>query len=339
MEAICQYEFGGPQTLRLETMDDPTPGTGEVRIAVTFAGVHLIDTRIRQGTFLGAAPRPSLPMIPGREVAGVVDAVGSGVDSSWISLPVVAHLGVANGGYASAAVVRADDVYCLPDGTDLAAAVAMVGTGRTALGILEVAQVRPEDVVVLTAAAGGIGALLIQAARRAGAFVVGTAGGASKAEVVRRLGADLAVDYSEASWQEQVRDELVGRRVSLGLDGVGGATGRAVLELLAAGGRMVMYGFASGEAIPLTAGDLFARGIAVTSGIGARVAARPGGLRPLAEGALAELAGGRLVPLVHPPFALADAAAAHRALEARETTGKVVLAPSRMRPPTPTSEG
>ncbi|MGH9126662.1 MAG: zinc-binding dehydrogenase [Acidimicrobiales bacterium] len=339
MEAIRQYEFGGPQTLRLETMDDLVPGTGEVRIAVAFAGVHLIDTRIRQGTFFGVGPRPSLPMTPGREVAGVVAAVGSGVDSSWIGLPVVAHLGDANGGYASAAVARADDVYCLPDGTDLAAAIAMVGTGRTALGILEVAQVRREDVVVLTAAAGGIGALLIQAARRAGAFVVGTAGGASKAEVVRRLGADLAVDYREASWQERVRDELVGRRVSLGLDGVGGAAGRAVLELLALGGRMVMYGFASGEAIPLTVGDLFTRGISVTSGIGARVAARPGGLRPLAERALAELAGGRLMPLVHPPFALADAAAAHRALEGRETTGKVVLVPSRMRPATPTSEG
>ena len=134
-------------------------------------------------------------MTPGREVAGTVDAVGDGVDERWLGRPVVAHLGMASGGYAEQAIVPVDALIELRDGTDPTAAVAMVGTGRTALAVLEEAAVTADDVVVVTGAAGGLGALLVQAAHAAGARVVGLAGGDEKLALVRSLGADLAVDY------------------------------------------------------------------------------------------------------------------------------------------------
>jgi NADPH2:quinone reductase len=328
VKAIRQHVFGGPEQLRVEEVPDPEPAAHEVRIAVEAAGVHVVDTTIRQGASFGALPPPALPMTPGREVAGSIESAGPAVDPAWLGRRVVVHLGPASGGYASLAVADLDDVLVVPDHVDAAGAVAMVGTGRTTLGILEVAGVRSDDVVVVTAAAGGIGGLLVQAARSAGATVVGVAGGPRKVEAVERLGADVVVDYrADGDWPARVRDGLDGRPVSLALDGVGGAAGRAAFELVTPGGRMVVFGFASGEPMPLSVADLFARGVTVIPGIGARLLDRPGGLRPLAAAALDELAAGRLVPLVHPPFPLARVADAHRAIESRATIGKVVLVP------------
>jgi NADPH2:quinone reductase len=193
------------------------------------------------------------------------------------------------------------------------AAVAMIGTGRTTMAILDAAQITADDVVLVTAAAGGIGSLLTQAARTAGARVIGAAGSAAK---LARVQADRAVDYSAPGWGEQVGE------VTLALDGVGGEIGRQALELVAPGGRLILFGFASGEATPLTAGDLFRRGITVSAGIGPRMRAT----RELEGRALAAAADGRLVPAVQ-RFPLSEAAAAHAALETRATTGKVVLVP------------
>jgi NADPH:quinone reductase len=204
--------------------------------------------------------------------------------------------------------------------------VAMIGTGRTAHAILEVAALTAQDVVLVTAAAGGLGSLLVQAARNAGATVVGVAGGPAKVQRVARLGATVAVDYSAPDWSDAVRAALDGREVTVALDGVGGALGRGALELLGPGGRLILFGFSSGAPTDLSAGDLFARGITASAAIGARIAQRPGGLRDLEEQALAAAADGRLVPLVQ-RFALAHAAAAHEAIESRATVGKTVLVP------------
>jgi NADPH2:quinone reductase len=266
-------------------------------------------------------------MTPGREVAGVVNALGPDTDDRWLGQRVVVHLGAASGGYASRAVAPGDALFVLPDNVDFAEAVAMVGTGRTAFAILDVAAPRADDVLLVTAAAGGIGSLLVQAGRNAGALVVGAAGGRAKTEVVDRLGADVAVDYDDEAWPDHVRDALGDKRITLGLDGVGGALGRRAFELVAPGGRMVLFGYSSGAVMPLDAADLFATGVTVSAAIGARIAAKPGGIRAYAQEALEALAAGTLHPLVNSPFALADAAAAHFALESRATTGKVVLVP------------
>ena len=217
---------------------------------------------------------------------------------------VVAHLGPASGGYAELAVRETEALHALPDGLADDAAVAMIGTGRTALAILEVAALTAEDVVLVTAAAGGLGSLLVQAARNAGATVVGVAGGPAKVQRVAQLGATVAVDYSAPDWSDAVRAALDGRAVTVALDGVGGALGRGALELLGAGGRLILFGFSSGQPTELSAGDLFARGITASAAIGARIAQRPGGLRDLEEQALEAAADGRLVPLVQ-RFALA----------------------------------
>ena len=320
MNAIVLREFGPAENLRYEEADDPSPGPGQVRIAVAAAGVHLVDTIIRRGVDHGPYPQPELPAIPGREVAGVVDAVGPGVDESWLGRRVVGHLGAASAGYAELAVREVDALHVLRDGIADDAAVAMIGTGRTTMAILEVAQIGADDVVLVTAAAGGIGSLLVQAARRAGARVIGAAGGRDKLTHVRALGADLAVDYSRSGWADEIGE------VTVVLDGVGGALGRAALERVAVGGRLIVFGGASGSPIPFDVGDLYRRGLTVSAAIGPRILNRPGGIRELEERALAAVADGTLTPAIQ-RFGLAEAAVAHAAIESRATIGKVVLVP------------
>lgn len=325
--AVRQYAFGGPDELRVEDVPDPHPVEDQVRIRVESAGVHLIDTMIRRGVATGPYPLPELPMIPGREVAGVIDEVGGGVDERLIGRRAVADLGAAGGGYAELALVPAESLHVFPQGLDADQAVAMVGTGRTAMAILEVASPTPDDVAVVTAAAGGIGSLLVQALRETGATVVGAAGGERKASLALKLGASGSIDYSRPGWSETVRAALVGHPATLVLDGVGGEIGRAAFELLRPSGHLVLFGAASGAPTPLSASDLLGRGLTATGAIGARIAQRPEGLRPLEERALEAAIEGRLTPVVGQWFGLADAAAAHEAIQSRATTGKTVLRP------------
>jgi NADPH2:quinone reductase len=327
VKAIRQYEFGPAETLRYEEVPDPVPGEGQVLIEVASAGVHLLDTVIRTGTDGGPFPLPELPMTPGREVAGTVAAIGPGVDAGWVGKRVVAHLGMASGGYAALAMAAETSLHEVPDSLTTEAAVAMIGTGRTAVGILDAAEIEADDVVLVPAAAGGLGSLFVQAARGAGAVAVGLAGGPAKVRQVRDLDADIAADYRDPGWPERVLAELDGRKPTVLLDGVGGEIGRAGLEMLAVGGRIVMFGWTSGTVTPFTSADVAAGSLSVVWITGPRMLKRYGGLRGLETRSLAEAAAGRLTPLVHPPFPLADAAAAHRALEGRATTGKVVLAP------------
>ncbi|MGH9228539.1 MAG: zinc-binding dehydrogenase [Acidimicrobiales bacterium] len=326
MHAIRQHEFGPAQNLRSEEVADPVPAEDQVRIAVEAAGVHLLDTTIRRGESGGPFPLPDLPMTPGREVAGRVDAAGPRVDEGWRGRRVVAHLGMASGGYAELALAPVGALHELPDDLPADVAVAMIGTGRTTMGILEVAQPTPEDVVLVTAAAGGIGSLLVQAAHNLGAVVVGVAGGPDKVERARKVGADVAADYREPAWSKVVHEALDGRDITVALDGVGGEIGRGALELLGPGGRIVMFGWSSGEPLQIATDDLYSRGITASAAVGPRIMQRPGGIRDLETRALAEAAAGRLLPLVT-RFPLAEAAQAHAALETRKTVGKTVLVP------------
>jgi NADPH:quinone reductase len=325
VHAIRQHEFGGPERLRYEEVSDPEPGGDQVRIAVEASGVHLIDTEIRNGGGPAHYARPDLPTVPGREVAGVVEALGRGADEAWLGRRAVAHLGLASGGYAERAVAPIEALHQIPAHLDAEAAVAMIGTGRTAMAILDRAALAPDDVVLVTSAAGGLGSLFVQAGRNAGATVVGLAGGPSKLERVRDRGATAAIDYLEPNWPELVREAVGERKVSVVLDGVGGAQGRRALELLAPGGRLLAFGWSSGEPIELTTMDVWGRSLTITSGLGPDFG-KPARKRELEARALAEAAAGRLIPLVT-SFPLADAAAAHSALEARATVGKTVLVP------------
>jgi NADPH2:quinone reductase len=326
MHAVVLREFGPAENLRYEEVPDLIPVDGQVRIAVEASGVHLLDTVLRGGSAGGPLPLQSLPMIPGREVAGTVDAIGPGVDPHWSGQRVVAHLGAASGGYAEQALAPVSALHELPGQLSAEAAVAMIGTGRTAVAVLEIAALTAEDVVLVTAAAGGLGSLFVQAARNTGAVVVGVAGGGAKVERVCALGATFAVDYLQPDWPDRVRELLGERTVSVVLDGVGGTVGRAALELLGVGGRLVLFGWSAGEPTQLTTQDLIGRGLTVSWGIGPRLLKRPGALREFETRALEEAGAGRLIPLIQ-RFPLADATAAHTALETRATMGKTVLIP------------
>ncbi|MER5913772.1 zinc-binding dehydrogenase [Streptomyces sp. NPDC001982] len=326
MHAIRLHAFGPAENLTYEQVDDPAPGPGQVRIAVAAAGVHLLDTALRQG-HRGPLPElPALPTVPGREVAGVVEALGEGVAELWLGRRVVAHLGFAPGGYAELAVTDVDRVHELPRNLDFAEAVAMIGTGRTALGIVQFAELGPDSVAVVPAAAGGLGTLLVQYARNAGATVVGLAGGTEKVARVRDNGADLAVDYTDPAWPEKVRAYLGGRVATVVFDGVGGDVAREAVALLGDGGRHLVFGW-SGSGLA-DGRPYLVKGVSQQV-LGPAMFARVGGpdpLRALELRALAEAAEERLTPALT-RFPLAGAAAAHRALESRRTIGKVVLEP------------
>ena len=336
MYAIRLHAFGPAGNLVHERTEDPEPGPGQVRIAVAAAGVPLLDTALREGMTGGPVPPPVLPTVPGREVAGTVESLGEGVAGLWLGRRVVAHLGFAlgvppgssssGGGYAELAVTDVERLHEIPGGLDFAQAVAMIGTGRTAMGIVQFAAFGPSSVVVVPAAAGGIGTLLVQYARHAGATVVGLAGGPEKVARVRANGADPAVDYTDPGWPEKVRAHLGGRAATVVLDGVGGDVAREAVGLLGPGGRHIVFGW-SGAGVR-DGSPYLVEGVSeqVLGPVMMRRAGGPDPVRTLELRALAEAAAGRLVPAVT-RFPLAEAASAHRALEDRATIGKVVLEP------------
>ncbi|MFF3259041.1 zinc-binding dehydrogenase [Streptomyces sp. NPDC002932] len=333
MHAVRLHAFGPAENLAYERVEDPVPGPGQVRIAVRAAGVHLLDTALREG-MTGPYPAPTpLPTVPGREIAGTVESLGEGTEPDWLGRHVVAHIGNAPGGYAELTVTEADKLHPVPDSLDDAEAVAMIGTGRTTLGILGFTPLGPESIVLVTAAAGGIGTLLVQYAKNAGANVIGLAGGPAKTGLVRANGADLAVDYTLPDWPRQVRAHLdgLGRRATVVYDSVGGTTARAAVDLLDKGGQHIVYGWSgqdlhNGRPLTFTEDELTARAITSQNVLGPAMVQRGGSLRAMETRALAEAAAGRLRPAVQ-RYPLAEAAAAHRALETRGTTGKVVLIP------------
>ncbi|MFB7517638.1 zinc-binding dehydrogenase [Streptomyces sp. NPDC056144] len=337
MHAIRLHAFGPAENLTYEQAPDPVPGPGQVRIRVAAAGVHLLDTALREGA-TGPFPAPAeLPTIPGREVAGTVDALGEGTDPAWLGKRVVAHLGMVPGGYAELAVTDAARLHELPAHLGEAEAVAMIGTGRTTLGILQFTELGPGSTAIVPAAAGGIGTLLVQYAKNAGATVIGLAGGPAKVALVEANGADLAVDYTLPDWPEKVRahlDETGRGAATVVFDSVGGDTGRAAVDLLGPGGQHVVFGWSGsggglhdGEPLTFTPEELAGRGITSESVLGPVMLRKAGGdIRTLELAALAAAADGTLRPAVH-RFPLAKAAEAHHALENRGTTGKVVLIP------------
>ncbi|MGQ4381947.1 zinc-binding dehydrogenase [Streptomyces sp. SAS_270] len=324
MHAVRLHTFGPAENLTYEKTEDPEPGPGQVRIAVSAAGVHLLDAALREGA-QGPAPAPTvLPTVPGREVAGTVESLGEGVADLWLGKRVVAHLGFAPGGYAELAVTNVERLHEIPENLDFAEAVAMIGTGRTTMGILQFAPLGPASVVVIPAAAGGVGTLLVQYAKHAGATVIGLAGGPEKVARVRANGADLALDYTDPSWVEQA-SEYRGR-VDLVLDGVGGEVAEAAVGLLGPGGKHLVFGWSAqgvSQGRPLLIDGVSEQ---VLGPVMLGKAGGPDPVRTLELRALTEAAAGRLTPAVQ-RFPLAEAAAAHRALENRNTIGKVVLEP------------
>ncbi|MEV1295847.1 zinc-binding dehydrogenase [Pseudonocardia sp. NPDC049635] len=323
MLAIVQHDHGGPEVLVPQEVPDPDPGPGRVRVRVEAAGVHLVDTTLRAGGTRGPFAAPSLPTVPGREVAGVVDAVGPGTDPGLLGARVSSHLGPdGSGGYAEVAIARADGLHRLPDGVGAAAAVAVLGTGRMAEGLLELARPRAGEIALVTSAAGGIGTLLVQALAAEGLTVLAAAGPRRPSGPLPRGAVPLT--YDRPGWVDAARERTGGRGADLVLDGVGGDTGRGAFDLLAPGGRVLLHGWSAGTPTSFGADELWERALTVTVALGPPILTL--GLRRLEERALNRLTDGRWTPVMT-SYPLAEAARAHADLEARRTRGKVVLIP------------
>ena len=313
MRAVVIREFGPPEVLEPGEVADVRAGPDDVVIDVEFAGVTFVETQVRAGRPPHPSMLPALPAILGNGVGGTV-----GEGSLWSGRRVVASLN-GTGGYAERAVSAVARLIGVPDGLATRDAIALLADGRTALALAGRAELRAGETVLVEAAGGGVGTLLVQIARRAGARVVALAGQPRKLALARDLGADVTVDYSRDGWERQVHD-VVGE-VDVVFDGVGGDIGLAAFGLLGAGGRFCPFGMASGSFAPVTPELAQDRQVTVRAGAGGS----PEHLAALARMALAEAAAGRLRPVVGQEFELRDAARAHAAIEARETVGKTLL--------------
>ncbi|WP_327114057.1 zinc-binding dehydrogenase [Nocardia sp. NBC_01730] len=327
MRAVQASEFGGPEVLAVRELPEPVAGPGEVVVDVAAADVMFLDTRLRGGwgtDFFAIEP----PYVPGGAIAGVVAAVGPDVDPAWVgkrvSTPTAASGiggGLPIGGYAEKALAKANTLVTVPDGLSLPQAVALVHDGRTALAVFDRAAVQPGEWVLITAAGGGLGTLLIQLARAAGANVVAAARGAAKLELAARLGANAVVDYSEPDWSAKAHAASGGAQVVF--DGAGGALGAAALAATADGGRFLGYGAAAGEFATLDRDVYTARGITVYGLFD--ITGADTDWHAVAERAQAEVAAGRLEVVIGQTFPLDQADRAHALIESRATSGRTLL--------------
>jgi NADPH2:quinone reductase len=322
VKAIRVREFGPPDVLRAEELEDPVPSEGEVLVEVEVAGVGFGDVIVRSGRY----PFP-IPYVPGLEVGGTVVAVGPDVDPGVVGKRVAATTVGMTGGYAELALAQAGNVHEVAESLSLERAVAVFQAGAIAVGLVSAIQVRPGDTVLVTAAAGRIGSLLVQQAKAAGAAtVVGAVGSAEKALAAARSGADTVVNYRDAGWVAEVKKATGGRGADITLDAIGGDIGTQALEATAnGGGRFGVYGFTSGTWVQLDAHQIGRRGITVVGALGITFAKPVEEQRADAAEALKAAHVGRLVPRVHGTFPLDRAADAHAALEGRSSVGAVLI--------------
>ena len=320
IRAIQVTSLGGPEVLVPAEVPDPTAGPGQVVVEVSVAGITFVETMIRRGVGRWHAS-PDLPYVPGGIVAGRVRQVGDGVDRRWSGRRVLAETG-QTGGFAELAVAAVGGLLPVPDGLGLSEAAALHTDGSTALGLVEGARIRTGEWVLVEAAGGGVGSLLVQLARAAGARVVGAARGPRKLNLVRDLGADAVVDYSEPGWAMQVL-EVTGGGADVVFDGVGGEIGRAAFRVTAKGGRFSVHGASSGDSTVIDPAEAERLGVRVIGieqlfGFGPR-------MRGWVERVLADATAGRIRPVIGQTFPLERAADAHAAIEARSVLGKTLL--------------
>ncbi|MFE9246770.1 zinc-binding dehydrogenase [Nocardiopsis sp. NPDC006938] len=323
MRAVRVDAFGGPGVLEVRTLPDPAPGPGEVLVEVTAANVIFLDTLIRGGAAPDHFPQTP-PYVPGGSVVGRVASVGSGADPALVGEPVLTL--TEDGGYAERVVVPAEGLVRVPDELRPLDALALLVDGATAMMLERSARFAPDTWVLVLAATGGAGSLVVQLARLAGARVIGAARGVEKLEFARSLGAEEVVDYSDPGWLDRVRSVTGGAGVDVVVDGVGGALGTASFGSVADGGRFLSYGTAGGSFAEVDPAEAERRG--VTSLGLYEMRARPGPDRSdLTRLALEEARAGHLRPHVGLTLPLERAAEAHAALEGRRVLGKVLLAP------------
>lgn len=321
MKAIRINETGGPEVMHLEETPTPTPKEGQALIKVEAAGINFGDLAQRQGAYL---TRTRTPMTMGVEFAGTVAALGPGVTTPTVGTRVA---GVGEGAYAEYVVAQASSLIPIPPNLDFVHAAAFPVQGLTAYQLLrESAHLQPGESVLIHAAAGGVGTLAVQLAKLMGAgTIVGTASNADKHTLVRRLGADAAINYTEPDWVEQVKQATGGKGTDIILEMVGGSISEQSLQCLAPFGRMVIFGAASGQIAQFTGIQLMYKNQSVIGYWLTSQLQRPDRIAAAAMELMQYLAAGKLEIVVGQTYPLAQAEQAHRAIAERQTMGKVVL--------------
>jgi len=323
MKAIVFAQTGGPEVLTLADVPRPEARAGWVLIKSHAIGVNFADTRFRQGTY---TVTPKLPDTPGMEVAGVIEAVGDGVTNVRPGMRVAAFTSRA---YAEYCVSPASMAVPLPDSVsfvDGAAFLIQVLTAYHALHTMDTTG--PGKTVLVHAAAGGVGLAAVQLAKAAGARVFGTVSSDAKAGLAKEAGADAVINYLKDKFADEVLRLTADRGVDLILDAVGKPTFEEGLRCLAPFGHLVTYGRAGGAPDPLTISTLSPKSQKVSAfSLPTLTRGFPDKTRESAERCFALMREGRLRLYVSKTYPLAQAAEAHRYLESRESTGKLILLP------------
>ncbi|MGV3569917.1 MAG: quinone oxidoreductase family protein [Ramlibacter sp.] len=321
--AIVQRSFGGPEVLQAQEMPVGNPGRGEVRIRQEAVGVNFHDVYVRTGLYRTLP----LPGIPGLEAVGVVEDSGPEVHGLQRG-DRVAYITRSYGAYASERLLPAALAVKVPQGLAADVVASHFLRALTAQMLVhQLARVQPGDRVLVHAAAGGVGRLVCRLASRQGATVIGTVGGPGKVELARAAGCAHVIDYAQAPVAERVRELLAGAGVQFAFDSVGRDTFEGSLQSLAPRGHLVVYGQSSGPIPPFDIARLMPGSHSITRASVFSYTAEPAVYRSMADATFAALADGTLAPEAPLAFPLADAAAAHAALESRARTRTVVLVP------------
>ncbi|MCB9959220.1 MAG: quinone oxidoreductase [Rhodospirillaceae bacterium] len=320
-KAIRIHETGGPEVLRWEDVEVGDPGPGQIRVRHTFVGLNYIDTYHRSGLY-----PVELPSGIGLEAAGVVDKIGHGVSDLKVGDRVAYGVGPL-GAYAEMRVMPADRAVALPDAIDDKTAAAMMLQGMTVEYLLcRTYPVQPGQTILFHAAAGGVGLIACQWARHLGVTVIGTAGSDEKAEQARAHGATHVINYRTENFVERVRELTGGKGVPVVYDGVGKDTWAGSLDCLSPRGMMVSFGNASGAVGPVDLITLSQKGsLYVTRPVLMTYTASREDLVNSAAALFEVVANGAVKIPVNQVYPLADAAEAHRDLQARKTTGSTVF--------------
>ncbi len=320
-QAIMLREHGGPEVLRLEEVAVGDPGPGQVRVEQTAIGVNFHDCYVRSGLYQTL----KLPGVPGLEGAGRVAAVGAGVTNVTVG-DRVAYFTAGYGGYASERLVNEDLVLALPDGVDDTIAAAVLLNGLTASMLVhQVHPIGPGDTILVQAAAGGVGLLLCQWAKHLGATVISTAGGPEKVRLAKAASCAEAIDYKSENFVERVMEITGGKGVNVAFDSVGKDTFYGSMECPANLGDLVNFGQSSGPIDPMPVSMLSKGSYSLSRPMLFHYTTDRQTLVSMADSLFQAIAGGVLRVDAPRSWPLAQAAEAHRALEARETTGAVIL--------------
>ena len=322
MKAIVVESYGGPDVLKYKEAETPVASAGEALVRLKAIGVNYIDVYHRTGLY----PLP-LPFIPGMEAAGIIEEVGEGVSKLVVGDRVA--YAMTPGAYAELARVPAARLIKIPDSLDFERAAAAMLQGMTAHYLaVSTYPLKAGDVALVHAAAGGVGLLLIQVAKRCGAHVIGTVSTRAKAELAREAGADEVIIYTEQDFEQEVKRITAGRGAQVVYDSVGKDTYMKSLSSLAPRGMLVLFGQSSGPVPPFELSLLAQKGsLFLTRPSLAHYTLTREELLWRAGDVLDWIASGVVNLRIGGTFALAEAAEAHTSLEARKTTGKLLLIP------------